>query len=121
MTNNDEFDIDEMLYQDEHSKFEINISDNTLCIAQNKIKKLNEIGAINVHVVTNKDSATKFYLYCKRYKLPYAAGNTKTLMSSEQYLLFNLTGLKHTAKFFKELTNKEILKIGVLYDVSAKL
>ena len=115
--------VDDILFDIEfsNSKMHQEISDDKLKQAQNKIKKLNEIGATNVHVISNKDSQTKFYLYCKRYKLPYAAGNLKTLMSPEQYLLFSLSGLKHTAKFFEQLTNKEILKIGVLYDIPTKL
>lgn len=114
-------DIDEILYTTEHQIHQSKIDDDKLKQAQNKIKKLNEIGATNVYVVNNKDSPTKFYLYCIKHKLPYASGNPKTLMSPEQYLLFSLSGLKHTAKFFEQLRNKEILKIGVLYDISTKL
>lgn len=114
-------DIDEILYTTEHQIHQPKIDDDKLKQAQNKIKKLNEIGANNVYVITNKDSQTNFYRYCLRYKLPYATQNSKTLMSPEQYLLFSLSGLKHTAKFFEQLTNKEILKIGVLYDIHTKL
>lgn len=106
-------DIDDILMAIE-APIPQTINNEKLAQARNKIKKLNEIGASNVYIVTNKNDKG-FYRYCRLNKLPYGKdfSNRHTLMSQEQYLMFCLSDINHKAKFYEQITNAELLQKGL--------
>lgn len=108
-------DIDEILYTTEHVKYQPNIGESQLSIARNKIKQLEMITVTDVWYVINKQDQ-RFYNYCRTNKLPYGKPYSQsrvTIMSNEQYLLFSLSGIKHSAKFYEEVSNLQLIKWGL--------
>jgi hypothetical protein len=105
-------DIDEILYVNEHIRYQPEIGESQLSVARNKIKHLNMIAVTDVWYVINKQDQN-FYNYCRSNKLPYGKPYPQqrvTIMSHEQYLLFALSGINHNAKFYKEVSNLQLTK-----------
>lgn len=84
-----------------------------------KINWLREIFLTDIFWVRNEESSVfKFYLFCstnkiQTYRYPqYSKSNyiqALAYMTKEEYLMFSLSGIEHSAKFYAELTNSEYL------------
>lgn len=108
-------DIDEILYTTEHVRYQPKIGESQLNIARNKIKHLDQIAATDIWYVINLED-NNFYNYCRANKLPYGKPYAKqrvTIMTEEQYFLFKMSGINHSAKFYKSVTNLDLTKWGL--------